>query len=271
MSSTLRHIFLVNQTNGLVSPSEMQTIAQAYQDECDEVLCSAHRIRPVRIIASDKVSPGGEPLVFYDKLPQGEQDGTLGEHWEEQGVVRGAVFVEEELKYGGGVLTVPSHAPEQATTVAATGMHELAELLLNPTTTCWWDGPITVHGKTYAQVASEIADPVEGTLIARAVAGTTVEISDYILPDWYDPEAPSRTAPAPVYNRARTLKAPFTMGPASYVIVRDGIGKEQAVFDDRMPAHRRARRERMLKYKLARLARACASTLPAPPSSEEKR
>jgi hypothetical protein len=105
---------------------------------------------------------------------------------------------------------------------AEAGPHEVCEEEADPTCDKW--APMG-DGR---DVAYEVCDPVEGDHYdqeAKIGEDTrTVPVSNYVLPSWFDPNG---RAP---YDRMGKLKAPLTMTPGGYMIVRDAAGRETDVF-----------------------------------------
>jgi hypothetical protein len=105
---------------------------------------------------------------------------------------------------------------------AEAGPHEVCEEEGDPTCDLWMpmgDG---------REVAKESCDPVEGdSYDQEATVGDEtrqVPVSNYVLPSWFDPNG---KAP---YDKKGLLKAPLTMTPGGYMIVRDAAGDVEDVF-----------------------------------------
>jgi len=228
-----RQIALTNSARCL-SDDQASLLVQAFREELAPTFCPEWQIEePLLAYFADpsKVSPNAEILDLAGAPPIGE-DGVLGEHAEIRGQVRGVVYARYGLDNGDTIFANP---PDGATTIASTAFHELLELLIDPFTNDWWDGPITVGGDTYASVVAEVCDPVEATYLKRTIAGEEIWLSNAITRAWRDPQALKGP-----FDFAGILKAPFTLTPESYVIVRNEPGTEQSIFSERMPAYRRA-------------------------------
>lgn len=115
-------------------------------------------------------------------------------------------------------IRVLAQGPQTSITLS----HEFLELLGDRTCDRWakrGDG---------TEVAVEVADPVEGDcypqLAELAGEGRTVDVSNYVLGSWFDPNG---TAP---FDRLGKLTAPFQMDAGGYVVVLDRGGNETEVF-----------------------------------------
>lgn len=94
--------------------------------------------------------------------------------------------------------------------------HECLELALDAPANRWADNG---HG---SDVAFELCDAVEGDIYE--IDG--VQVSNFVLPAWFDPQASSGAR----FDRLGLLKAPFTMTPQGYMILRTEPGKVSQVF-----------------------------------------
>ena len=83
--------------------------------------------------------------------------------------------------------------------------------------------------------AAETSDPVQGNIVKIKLNSTTsVDLSDYILPAWSNPNAVSGP-----YNYNRTLKAPFTVDLYGYAVTIQN-GAIACVFGSKVPAEKKA-------------------------------
>ena len=94
--------------------------------------------------------------------------------------------------------------------------HEFVELTEDAPANRWVDGP---GGMSYAL---ELGDPVEGD--TYVVDGE--QVSNFVYPAWFDPKAKSTEK----FDYLGKLKAPFTMTPGGYMIVRTEPGSISQVF-----------------------------------------
>ena len=125
--------------------------------------------------------------------------GALGYHDDgPDGKPYGRVFVKISVDNGISVSSVLSH--------------EVLEILGDPQANYWADN--YNDGKSYAL---ELCDPVEGDAYTIDVNGVAVEVSNYVLPAWFDPNPPHGSS----YDKLGKLTQPFKMTPGGYVIVRN--------------------------------------------------
>lgn len=115
-------------------------------------------------------------------------------------------------------IRVLAQGPQTSITLS----HEFLELLGDPTCDRWAKRP------DGSEVAVEVADPCEGDsypVVAEVAGeGRTVEVSNYVLGSWFDPNG---QAP---FDRLGRLTAPFTMTPGGYMVVLGSDGNESEVF-----------------------------------------
>lgn len=139
--------------------------------------------------------PAGADIVAI--LDDADQAGALGYHDETpSGKPYGRVFVAVSEQDGVSVSSVLSH--------------EVLELFVDPTCCGWeWDGNTTLY-------AREVGDPVESdSYTIKSHDGTMVEVSNFVFPGWFDPQAAVGTR----LDQLHKLSTPFTMTPHGYVIV----------------------------------------------------
>lgn len=157
-------------------------------------------------------------------VDQPDVDGALGYHTElSNGSVDAFIFVNPVLDNGGSVMT----GPADQVTVSSVLSHELMEMLVDPTASLWADGPQRAEGMSYAL---EVADPVESDSYSINSHGVQVNVSNFVSPAWFD-VVTTRTR----FDYLNKLKAPFTMTPGGYMIVRNAPGSEASVFGAAMP------------------------------------
>jgi hypothetical protein len=145
---------------------------------------------------------------------------------DKDGIPYGKCFARNLLRAGGSILYSND---VKSPTFAKVVSHEVFEILISPCANSWWD---TGDGKTL--YAAEVSDPVETNSVIVNVQVTpqsstynsvqrryvftpavnrTVNLSDWILPSWSNPN--SKQGP---YNYLNTLKAPFTIDKGGYAI-----------------------------------------------------
>ena len=162
------------------------------------------------------------PLKIF-LLDTSDVDGALAYHGQRNDIPYGRAFVKTVLNNGGVMLyssnpTVP--------TFAQAVCHELFEILINPACNIW---AMLADQKT--MYAYEACDAVESNALTVQVKTgivktgrfftttitpiyTKVGLSDWVLPNWFDPQ--SKTRP---FNHNNTLTAPLTLDKYGYTIL----------------------------------------------------
>lgn len=160
---------------------------------------------------------GWSPLVAME---QPDQPGAEGYHdVDELDRAYGRAF--RACIPGGEVLHDKAGAGASLAGVLA---HEAAEMALDILANAYQDGPFrdVATGKSYAQVAVELADPVQELAYQVQADGEPVDVSNFILPNWFD-----RRATHGPFDKMGVLTAPLTLAPGGYVIVRDAKPERQ--------------------------------------------
>jgi hypothetical protein len=200
-----------------------------------------NRSEPVmRVCAAGPVPAGHWPIYLMDAP---DTEGALGYHAEARNRVFGKVFVDPVMAAGGSILGDPGDLA--APSVSSALSHEVLELLADPWTTFWVDGPGLPQGNQYAL---EVADPVE----ADSYFINGVAVSNFVTPQWFDMQTGADDGR---YDFLGRLKEPFAMTAGGYLIVRAPAGQEQQVFAADYPEWRRAGKA----HPLARTARRARS------------
>lgn len=159
------------------------------------------------------------------------QAGALGYHSEDDDTVDAFIFAQPVLSTAGVVLYDP-HNPQNVS-VSSVLSHEVVEMIGDVYASFWCDGPaIQTQGQTYTEYALELCDPVEGDSYAITVNGTTVSVSNFVLPAWFDKEGGPQDAP---FDYLHKLTTPFSMTSGGYLILRQS-GNYQQVFGDKVSA-----------------------------------
>jgi hypothetical protein len=185
------------------------------------------------------VPAGSYAIGLYDTADQAD---ALGYHSEEaDGTVYGKVFASPVLDNGGTVLV-------GELSVAAVLSHEVLETFVDPHVQLWAsDGGDSLY-------AYEACDAVEDTAYVVHVGGKTVSVSNFVLPAYFDAQAPAGTR---VDYLAR-LSRPFEISKGGYA-VKITLGKSSKVdqvFGDRFPEWKKESKG----HPLARLARRAHSS-----------
>ncbi len=142
------------------------------------------------------VPAGSVPIVIYDDP---DQEGALGWHTEDGGAVFGRVFVRPVLDAGGDFYGNP------ALSLSSVVSHEVLETLIDPYVSDWSERADSVL------VAAEVCDPVEADSYAIAVLDTPIQVSNFVLPAWFDAQATSGP-----FDKLGKLTAPFTRTDGGY-------------------------------------------------------
>jgi hypothetical protein len=136
--------------------------------------------------------------------------GALAYHTEYSNVPVSNIYVKTILSYKGAILLGPTNSTP---TVAQAFSHEIFEMICNMNVNIWWQ---LSNGLL---VPGEVCDPVEGNVIRVRVGSATVGLSDYVLPDWSDPQATKGP-----FNYLNTLRKPFQVAKGGYVaLMRNGV------------------------------------------------
>jgi len=162
-------------------------------------------------------------------LDDADQAGDLGWHTEgPDAQVYGRVFARPVLDNGGNALTADL-------SVCSVLSHEAIETLADPACSLWAQAG---DGTLYAR---ELADPVESDSYQITVASGAESmfgtVSDFVLPDWFDPDAASGAT-----DWCDLLTAPFEIRPTGYAIVMSG-GSVSEQWGEQYPAWRLAVKE----------------------------
>lgn len=143
--------------------------------------------------AMTDVPSGALPLIL---LPDSDVAGYLGYHDEtSSGVVYARVFTH------GQALADISRAIS----------HEAIEAIVDPSCNRWVEGPDELW------YALEAVDPVEADGYPIDLDGIAVQVSDFVLPAWFDPTTP---AEAPT-DHLSLVKGAWQIRPSGYAIVLD--------------------------------------------------
>ena len=201
--------------------------------------CTSWSLKQYTCIAAPPNTRVGSTGMYCVFLDTSKSPGTLAFHTETGNVPYGEVFVKTVLQYGGAILmgsknTVP--------TVAQAFAHEIFEMLVNPNINVWW------QSSNSTLVPAEVCDPVQSVVVPVKVGAVTVGMSDYILPEWNDPQ--STRGP---YNFLRTLTRPFQMSKGGYLISMKAGGISY-VFGSSASEYAQARSEYLLEYMQAKIA-----------------
>jgi len=205
----IRNVYVVNRST-LVTDAEVQTMALACGIQADQHVALAWGILPVLVSYLDRASTPLAGSSVITVLDDADQAGDLGYHSEgDGGVTFGRVFARPVFQNGGDVLT-------DTLSVSSVLSHEVTELMLDPDCNRWCqraDGTL---------IALEGADPVESSSYSVKVttpsSSVAVSVSDFVLPAWFDPDAPVTAR----FDYLGAVTAPFQVQPTGYTIQMAG-------------------------------------------------
>lgn len=207
-------ITVVNRSSLMSSPDvQLAVRAVAWQLRYQAAPAWGKTPLPVVYSPTEQTAPPGSWVIgIFD---DSDQAGALGWHDIARGdIVFGRVFVRPVLTHGGNALTAPL-------SVASVLSHEVLETFCDPYCNLYADADGT------RSIAVEVGDPVEGDSYVIPVSGTPVQVSNFVLPRWFDP-----VATVGPFDQMGKLTRPFSMTPGGYLIVMaDGVVSQ--VFGER--------------------------------------
>lgn len=208
--------------------TETQTAAMtracAYQARWQFAPAWGRQPTAVLYLAKGAAPPAGAQVIVI--LDDSDQAGALGYHSEgDNGVAYGRVFAKPSLDAGSTVFGGPY-------AVSATLSHEVLEFIADPAVSYW---AVAGQDSTGAGAfyAFEVCDAVEDRSYQVRDLKTSINVSDFLLPAWFDPQASKGP-----FDYLHALHAPFSLTPGGYVVTWTGAQQTQ-VFGDELPAWRR--------------------------------
>jgi hypothetical protein len=166
---------------------------------------------------------GTNVITLFDNS---DQAGALGYHSENAGgIVYGRVFAEPVLQNGGNALT-------KELSVASVLSHEVLETLNDPACNRWCD---TGNGDA---IALEVGDPVESDSYPLTIGTSTVTVSNFVMPPWFDPDAASDAQ----FDWLKLTSQPFEVRQTGYVLVLSE-GTVSQKFGEQYPEWRKAMKD----------------------------
>jgi hypothetical protein len=206
-------VYVCNRSS-LVTDKQAKRMVAAINSQLEHEYQSAHssEVR-CKFVAADADELPNTVFLFDDP----DAAGALGYHDETPG---GNVYGKVFTRINGVVQDLFGPAG-----ISVTLSHEVLELAGNPNVNKWFDMP---GGKK--STAGELCDAVEGDSYPKSVNGTDVYVSNFLWPEWFDPEAPAGTQ----CDQMDTTPGPFQFSSKSpgtnYMIVRDIKAGETQVF-----------------------------------------
>lgn len=211
-------IALLNRSAAL--DDAMAKIAAALNVFMTRDLCPAWERAPVEVTWMPGVSVA--PVGYFALVAMDSPDapGLLGYHAADpRGVPYGRAFL--DVIPGRQVL---HDATGRGASLAGVLAHEAAELALDAFANFWAD-TATESSATYAfdEMALEVADPVQESAYSITLDdGTVVDVSDFVLPAYFDPDAT-----AGPFDHLGVLTKPLSLAAGGYAIVRSGGHEKQ--------------------------------------------
>jgi hypothetical protein len=233
MAQTITKVFVVNASKR-VTNHDIDLATQAVNHQVRDHFAPLWGIKaPAVVFTTTTPAPakGNAVITVYDTP---DVDGALGYHTEDSGVIYGKVFAGVILDNGGTALT-------GSVSVSACLSHEVLETLGDPRVQLW------ASNDRGAQIAYEVCDPVQGDSYDIVVHGTSVAVSDFVTPAWFDAQETGEQL-----NYLSTVTKPFTLRKNGYV-VRMTEGRVSNVFGEALPDWQKA-----LKRKHGRISRRAA-------------
>lgn len=238
-------LVVLNQST-VVSDADVATMTEAVNVQCAAHVAPAWDIlAPSATFAPDAGDPGSWPAhdAVVRVLDDTDVAGALGYHTQfEDGSFAAYVFAATILDGGAGVLTGPL-------SVACVLSHEVLEVVIDPAVQMW-----ASNVDTGGDYAFEICDPVESTVYPITVTGGTVEVSNFVLPDWFNGWGDGP------YDYLGDLVDPFSLSPGGYLVYKDGTGTH-VVFGAAYPEWRKT----MKRTEYARTGRRLGKRTPEDP------
>lgn len=215
-------IIVINKST-VVRNADVQTMARACAAQINLHAAPAWGKTPIPVIYSSTpqdAAPGSWVIAILDNP---DQANALGWHTESQGeVIFGRVFAKPVLDNGGAVFS-------GALSISSVLSHEVVETFCDPNVNLWADS-----GRGYA-IALEACDPVESDSYGITVETTTVQVSNFVTPRWFDPQARHSTG----LDYLGKLSAPFTMTKGGYW-VQEKEGRVSQKFGETFPEWKKA-------------------------------
>jgi hypothetical protein len=227
-------IALVNESS-LVTNDQCQTMAEAVQFQVTNHVLPAWNMKECTVsFFADKTKVPVDAWVV-SMLDSATTAGALGYHSEDNDKVDGFIFAEPVLSNGGAVMVFDPKNPGQYT-VSATFSHETLEIIGDYFINTFILGTQIQQGNLYA---AELCDCVEGDSYSCTINGIEIALSNFILPEWYNPQAVAKDGP---FDYLKKLTAPFTMDAGGYMIVasmsNEGQVEAKQIFGDKIPQWR---------------------------------
>ncbi|MFN8028241.1 MAG: hypothetical protein U0W40_18325 [Acidimicrobiia bacterium] len=208
---------------------DLDAIAAALTVQVERDFAPAWGVRPVPVTVGGR----GEKLHFFDSA---HAAGDMGWHQvDAHGRPYAHVYSSPSIAAGSGWVQGPD-------AISTTASHEVLELLVDPGANAYvFDG----ERRLWAQ---EVCDAVQAGTYGIRVGHTTVAVSNFVLPAFFNPWAP------PPYDHLGVLERPFSIAKGGYAMVeratadleldartgRPTRARFEVVFDAAVPEWQRA-------------------------------
>jgi hypothetical protein len=210
-----------------VTDVQASIMSQAVNLQMANDFCPVWSFTPwtVKFYPRNATIPAGSYQIAI--LDNSDAPDALGYHDEMNGVPYGRVFAKTILDSGGSVLYNPQDPQMHRFTVSSVLSHEVLEVRadLNVSQLAW--GPEIPEGSIYFY---EVCDPVESDGYFKVVNGQKVVLSNFVYPDWFDPQSNARKL-----DHLGRSPGPFELAPGGYMIVMDYSGSGNYVFGSGRP------------------------------------
>ena len=214
-------IVVINKST-MASSIDVQQAAAACAQQIAQHVAPAWGRVPMTVTFGATAPAGSWPIFVFDHA---DQAGALGYHDETpDGHPYGKVFVAD--------------CRNANVSLSSCLSHEVCEAFIDPACNLWAD---TGH---HTAIAYEVGDPVEDGSYTVNVSGKLIEVSNFVLPAWFDPRATGKV------DWLGQLSGPFQRTAGGYVIIE----KEGKVTQQFGKAYSRTRRAAK-KHPAARTAR----------------
>jgi len=228
-------VIFVQNVSKRIGDNDAAVMTEAvHQQLAQQVAPSRRMVAPTLTFIGKSTPPPKSNVMYLADDPEKGDEGIEGYHdLSPDGYIRGWVFASPSLDNGAQML-------EGANSVCSVLSHEAIEAMVDPWANYWVDtgGKLVLDGHVYQQVAYEACDPVEtddGNIIE--VMGRKCTLSNFVLPEWdnmnFSGPVDYLTSIHP--DRVGGVNLPFQRSEGGYVIVRNRVGVEQALFGARYP------------------------------------
>lgn len=216
-------IVIVNESLD-VTPERLKRVVKALQIQVDRDFFPLWGLR-AKLRVGKTVPPGAMGITLMNLNP--DRDDAQGYHFV-KGFPRAEVYTRDN-----------DDQPYTPQEVSATLSHEVLEMIADPGVNLYARGfPIRGKANFNAFVGYEVCDAVQD--VVYKIDG--VEVSDFVVPEWFEPEHPPGSMD---FSFKRSIKRPFARTPGGYIDLL--VGKrivEKAGRTARKRRHRMEARQR---------------------------